>query len=173
MCESALLAQLAIRARRPLPHWHARHTREQGLWQWQSERQAGQWPGAPSGIHLRSPDSARARLQVPMSHQPFCKRRTSLIHQKSRFFIVAIGRRCLCHRMLVLVALITMVCSDMADCNASSRDCKSKSGAPWRAATGCLGVYPDFFHFLFCILFFSGDRKRKILRNISWDTNKI
>ena len=39
---------------------------EQGLWQWQSERQAGQWPGAPSGLQLRSPDSAAsARLQLP------------------------------------------------------------------------------------------------------------
>ena len=43
--------------------------------------------------------------------------------------------RRLCHQIL-LVALITMVCSDMADCNASSRDCKSKSGAPWRQGTG-------------------------------------
>ena len=93
----------------------------------------------------KRPPSARpsqrceARPQLPRAINFFGRRRTSLIHKKSTFFIVAIGRRCLCHRML-LVALITMVCSDMADCNASSRDCKSKSGAPWRRGARGLGM---------------------------------
>ena len=108
---------------------------EQGLWQWQSERQAGQWPGAPSGLQLRSPDSAARQASVAQSHQPFCRRRTSLIHQKSRFFIVAIGKRRLRHRMR-LFALMTMVCFDLANSNAFSRNSKSKSGAPWRQGTG-------------------------------------
>ena len=40
------------------------------------------------------------------------------------------------HRML-LIALITMVCSDLTDCNALSRDCKSKLEALWRQGTWC------------------------------------
>ena len=116
---------------------------EQGLWQWQSERQAGQWPGAPSGLQLRSPDSAARQASVAQSHQPFCRRRTSLIHQKSRFFIVAIGKRRLRHRMR-LFALITMVCSDLAYCNASSLYCKSKSGAPWRARHRVSCLHPPW-----------------------------
>ena len=69
------------------------------------------------------------------SHQPFCKRRTSLIHQKSRFCMLAVRTRRLRHQIL-LVALITMVRSDLAHSSASSHHSRSKSGAPWRAATG-------------------------------------
>ena len=107
---------------------------------------AGQWPWAQSSLHLRGPASV-AQASVAQSHQPFCRRRTSLIHQKSRFFIIGIGTRRLRHQMH-LFALITMVCSDLAYCHASSLYCKSKSGAPWRAATGCqlrtprAGVWP-------------------------------
>ena len=36
-----------------------------------------------------------------------------------------------------LIALSTMVCSDLANSNASFCNSKAKSGAPWRAGTGC------------------------------------
>ena len=121
-------------------HWHARHTGEQGLWQWQSERHARQCLGAPRRPPLARPrQRCRARLQQLPEPSTFLQPpglAYKPLHRKSRFFILGIGQRRLCHQIL-LVALITMVCSDMADCNASSRDCKSKSGAPWQAATGC------------------------------------
>ena len=43
--------------------------------------------------------------------------------------------RCMRHRML-LIALITMVCSNPAYCNALSRYCKPKLEAPRRQVTG-------------------------------------
>ena len=46
--------------------------------------------------------------------------------------------RCMRHRML-LIALITMVCSDPTDSNALSRDSHSKSEAPRRRDTWCAG----------------------------------
>ena len=44
---------------------------EQGLWQWQSERQAGQWPGASSGLQLRRPDIAARQASGAQSHRLF------------------------------------------------------------------------------------------------------
>ena len=118
-------------------HWHTRHSPEQGLWQWQGERHAGQCLGAPRRPPPARPrQRCRARLQQLLEPSTFCSRRTSLIHRKSRFFIVGIGQRRLRHQMR-LFALITMVCSDLAYSSASSLYSSSKSGAPRRAATGC------------------------------------
>ena len=105
--------------------------------------------GWAMAVGTEQPPSARPsercqrQASVAQSHQPFCRRRTSLIHQKSRFFIVAIGKRRLRHRMR-LFALITMVCSDLAYCNASSLYCKSKSGAPWRARHRVSCLHPPW-----------------------------
>ena len=45
-------------------HWHTRHSREQGLWQWQGERHAGQCLGAPRRPPPARPrQRCRARLQ--------------------------------------------------------------------------------------------------------------
>ena len=91
--------------------------------------------GAEQPPSARPGERCKRQASVAQSHQPFCRRRTSLIHQKSRFFIVAIGKRRLRHRMR-LFALMTMVCFDLANSNAFSRNSKSKSGAPWRQGTG-------------------------------------
>ena len=96
--------------------------------------------GAEQPPSARPGERCKPQASVAQSHQPFCRRQTSLIHRKSRFSI-AIGKRRLRHRMR-LFALINMVCSDLAYCNASSLYCKSMSGAPWRAATGCHACTP-------------------------------
>ena len=116
-----------------------------------SDARAGTWLGNGRGrrVGAGQPPSARPgerckrQASVAQSHQPFSRRRTSLIHRKSRFFIVAIGKRRLRHRMR-LIALSTMVCSDLAYCNASSLCCKSKSGAPWRARHRVSCLHPPW-----------------------------
>ena len=82
----------------------------------------------------RPSERCEARLQLP-EPSTFCRRQTSLIHQKSRFCMLAVRTRRLRHQML-LIALITMMCSGLTNCSAFSHNCKSKSGAPWRRGTG-------------------------------------
>ena len=46
----------------------ARHTREQsGLWQCQTERRAGRWPGAPSGLY---PARGQSALSIHKAEHP-------------------------------------------------------------------------------------------------------
>ena len=116
-------------------HWHARHTgraRPVAV----AERAPGRAMARRTKRHPPAQPRQRPRqASGAQSHQPFCKRPTSLIHQKSRFCMLAVRTRRLRHQML-LIALITMMCSDLAYCNALSQYCKSKSGAPWRRGTG-------------------------------------
>ena len=44
-----------------------------------------QWPAGQSGLHLRGSDTGSAGFSC-LGHQPFCRRRTLLIHRKLRFF---------------------------------------------------------------------------------------
>ena len=89
-----LVAQL--RARRPLACQAHRRARPVAVAE--SERQAGQWPGAPSGLHLRSPDSAAALptrlqfcpepstfLQPPdLAHKPLSTPKIEIFHSWNR-----------------------------------------------------------------------------------------
>ena len=90
--------------------------------------------GAEQPPSARPSERCEARLQLP-EPSTFCRRQTSLIHQKSRFCMLAVRTRRLRHQML-LIALITMMCSGLTNCSAFSHNCKSKSGAPWRQGTG-------------------------------------
>ena len=133
------MAQLALRARRPLAYQAQPRARPVAV--------AGRAPCRAMPRRTQAASTCAAQTALPRQASAVA-RAINLsaaagprLHRKSRFFILEIGQRRLCHQIL-LVALITMVCSDMADCNASSRDCKSKSGAPWRAATGCHACTP-------------------------------
>ena len=89
------------------------------------------------------PPSARRRARLraqsisALGHQPpYEAPHLVVFTKKSRFFILRVVMRRM-HHWIGNVALITMVCSDPAYCNASSLYCNSKSEAPWRPATGC------------------------------------
>ena len=89
----------------------------------------------PSCSIRRPPTSPRGgsfQIGTPMRH--FL--RNNNLCRKCQFFIVVETIRC-CDDRTEIDALITIVCSDPTDCNALSRDCKSKLQAPRRAATGC------------------------------------
>ena len=108
--------------------------------------QSGHGRGWAMAVGAEQPPSARPgerckrQASVAQRHQPFCRR--PRVYTENRFFsFIAIGKRRLRHRMR-LIALSTMVCSDLANSSASFCNSKSKSGAPWRAGTGCHACTP-------------------------------
>ena len=89
--------------------------------------------GAEKPPSARPGERCKRQASVAQRHQPFCRR--PRVYTENRFFsFIAIGKRRLRHRMR-LIALSTMVCSDLANSSASFCNSKSKSGAPWRAGT--------------------------------------
>ena len=65
-----------------------RHTREQsGLWQCQTERRAGRWPGAPSGLYPARGQSALSidKAEPPVSCRPYVCITRAKKHSKMKF----------------------------------------------------------------------------------------
>ena len=98
-----------------------------------------QWPAGQSGLHLRGSDTGSAGFSCLGQPSTFlqapdlaytCTPKIEIFHSWNRKRAV-----CVINQMLLIV-LITMVCSDLAYCNALSQYCKSKSEAPWRQGTG-------------------------------------
>ena len=66
-----------------------RHTREQsGLWQCQTERRAGRWPGAPSGLYPARGQSALSidKAEPPVSCRPYVCITRAKKHSKMKFY---------------------------------------------------------------------------------------
>ena len=140
---SALTAQPGLRAR--TGHTQARHKGEQGP-RLVPERALG-WAMAgrakqPPSARRKAPAKAQAQSLGPSTGTAFATEATRVLIYKNRdFFIFGIGMRCMHHRTL-LIALITMVCSDPTDSNAFVGDSNRKFEALQPPGTRCAGRYP-------------------------------